>query len=138
MTKVLILYPVIAMAWWTLSILMLIPYRRFKAIKAKELTPKDFTLGESSNVRPFVALANRNYMNLLEAPLIFYVVCLTMYITDHVTQTALILAWCYVVIRVMHSIVHVTYNNLRHRLLCFASSNIILIALLASLTVSIL
>jgi len=128
----------IAMAWWTVLVLMLIPYRRVKAIKAKELTPNDFSLGESSNVSPYVALANRNYMNLLEAPIIFYVIGSLMYITGNVTLVAVVLAWCYVGLRSMHSIVHVTYNHVGHRLLFFASSNFVLMALLVSLTVSVL
>ncbi len=138
MNSISIIYPIIVIAWWTLIILLLIPYRRIKAIKSREITPQDFSLGESTNVSSYVALANRNYMNLLEAPIIFYVVCSAMYLTNNVTKTAVILAWCYVALRAAHSLVHVTYNNVRHRLLFFATSNFVLIALLTSLTMSIL
>ena len=127
----------IAMAWWTISILFLIPYRRVKAIKTNQLTPNDFSLGESNNVSSYVALANRNYMNLLEAPLLFYVVCFIMLIINKVTLMAIVLAWLYVGFRVIHSLVHVTYNDVRHRLLFFALSNFVLIGLLVSLTLSI-
>ena len=138
MTKFSILYPMIAMAWLTVSVLMLIPYRRFKAIKNKELTANDFSLGESSNVSVYVALANRNYMNLLEAPIIFYITCLLMYLIDSVTLITVVLSWCYVALRSMHSFVHVTNNNVRYRLMLFALSNFVLITLLALLTASIL
>lgn len=138
MTEISILYPVLAMVWWTLCVLFLIPYRRFKAIKNKELTPNDFSLGESSNVSDYVAIANRNYMNLLEGPLLFYVICLVMYLTDNVTQNTLKLAWCYVALRVVHSLIHVSYNHVRFRLLSFALSNFVLIVLLTLLTKSLL
>ena len=137
MSTISILYPMIAMAWWTISILFLIPYRRVKAIKTNQLTPNDFSLGESNNVSSYVALANRNYMNLLEAPLLFYVVCFIMLIINKVTLMAIVLAWLYVGFRVIHSLVHVTYNDVRHRLLFFALSNFVLIGLLVSLTLSI-
>ena len=42
---------------------------------------------------------------------------------------ALVLAWAYVVLRVLHSAIHLTYNNLFHRLPVFAASNVILVAL---------
>ncbi|PCH61305.1 MAG: hypothetical protein COC19_04895 [SAR86 cluster bacterium] len=132
-----ILFPMIALAWWTLCILMLIPYRRLKAVRRKLLRASDFTLGESNNVDSYVALVNRNYMNLSEAPLIFYVTCGIFYVTELAGQTALMLAWCYVGLRIVHSLIHISYNNVHHRLLFFALSNFALIALLAILTLSI-
>ena len=35
--------------------------------------PADFRLGESANVPENIKLVNRNYMNLLELPVLFYV-----------------------------------------------------------------
>ena len=39
------------------------------------------------------------------------------------------LAWVYVGLRVLHSIVHLTYNNVMHRLTIFAASNAVLAVL---------
>lgn len=136
MNDIHIIYPLIALAWLTIVVLMLIPYRRIKAIKRRELTANDFSLGESDKVSDYVALANRNYMNLLELPVIFYLVCTLMYITHNVSLLAVILAWSYVALRAMHSLVHVTYNNVRHRLACFALSNFVVMGMLATLTIT--
>ncbi|MBS0413400.1 MAG: MAPEG family protein, partial [Proteobacteria bacterium] len=38
-------------------------------------------------------------------------------------------AWPYVGLRVMHSVIHITYNRVLHRLTAFALSNVVLMAL---------
>jgi hypothetical protein len=68
-------------------------------------------------------------MNLLELPLLFYVVCLALYITLSVDALALALAWLYFALRLVHSLVHLTYNNVFHRLGAFAASAVVLGAL---------
>ncbi len=136
MPEILIIYPVFALVWWTLMVLMLVPYRRIKAVRNKELGPKDFRLGESANVSEYVALANRNYINLLEVPVIFYVVCFTIFLTGGLTQLSLILAWAYVGFRFVHSVIHLSYNNVQHRLYSFVLSVLTLIALVVTTTFS--
>jgi hypothetical protein len=124
-----ILYPVIALAALTFIVLLLIPFQRFKAAGQKRVVADDFKLGESANVPPEVSIPNRNYMNLLELPLLFYVVCLGMFVTQAVTPRAIAFAWGYVVLRALHSVVHLTYNKVFHRLIFFALSNFMLITL---------
>jgi hypothetical protein len=75
-------------------------------------------------------------MNLLEIPLLFYVACITLYVTRHVDAPAVWLAWAYVALRAVHSLVHLTYNNVIHRLVVFALSNVILLALWVRLYVA--
>jgi hypothetical protein len=121
-----IFYPVAALALLTLSVLLLVPYQRFKAALAKKITPDDFKYGESANVPPEVSIPNRNMMNLLELPLLFYVACLMMFVTHTVDGMAMNLAWAYFALRVGHSFVHLTYNNVIHRMTFFALSNFVL------------
>ena len=68
-------------------------------------------------------------MNLLELPVLFYVVCLVFYVTAGASSLAIALAWAYVVLRILHSMVHLTYNRVIHRLAVFALSNGVLVAL---------
>ena len=124
-----IFLPFLAMGLLTFIVLGLIPQRRFKAVFAGEVTPDDFALGESPAVPGHVSLPNRNYMNLLEVPTLFYAVCLALFVTGTVDGLALGLAWAYVAGRTVHSLVHVTYNKVLHRLILFAVSNFVLMAL---------
>lgn len=129
MNQIAILYPVIAMAALTFIVLLLIPYQRFKAVIRKQVVADDFKFGESETVPPAVCIPNRNYMNLLELPLLFYVACLVMFVTQTVTPMAVGLAWAYVTLRSVHSLIHLTYNKVVHRLTFFALSNVALVVL---------
>jgi hypothetical protein len=124
-----ILYPVLALVALTFVVLLLIPYARFRAAARGRVTVADFRYGESANVPGDVSLPNRNLMNLLELPLLFHVGCLALYVTNTVDTLALVLAWLYVALRIVHSFIHLTYNNVFHRLSAFAASNVLLLAL---------
>jgi len=50
------------------------------------------------------------------------------YVAGRVDQTALVVAWSYVALRAVHSAIHLTYNNVIHRLTAFALSNVVLMA----------
>jgi hypothetical protein len=105
MNQAAILYPVAALALLTLSVLILIPYHRFKASFAKKVSAHDFKYGESSRVPPEVSIPNRHLMNLLELPVLFYIACLTMFVT------------------------HRVYNRVTHRLGFFALSSLVLVVI---------
>src|SRR5436309_3109666 len=126
----LILLPMGALALLTFLALLLIPIRRFRAAFAGQVNAADFRYGESARVPGEVSIPNRNYMNLLELPMLFYVVCMLNYITSPtVSALTLALAWAYVGLRTLHSLIHLTYNNVMHRLTLFATSNFVLGAL---------
>ena len=110
MNQTAIFFPVFALAAWTFVILLLIPYKRIKAVARKQFVADDFKLGESKNVPPSVSLPNQNYTNLLELPVLFYVVCLMLYVTNNVDVIALYLAWAFVGFRLIHTVVHLTSN----------------------------
>jgi hypothetical protein len=121
--------PVGLLALWTLAVLLLVGFRRVTAARAGRVQVEAFRLGESPEVPEDVALPNRNLINLLEVPLLFYVACLGLYVTHRVQLGCLRLAWVYVGLRVVHSLIHLTTNNVRQRLMVFAASNFALVAL---------
>jgi hypothetical protein len=121
-----ILKPMAALGALTFMVLLLIPFVRFRSAFQGRVTADDFKLGESPRVPADVTLPNRNYMNLLELPTLFYAVCLALYALERVGGIDLLIAWAYVGLRAIHSLVHLTYNNVFHRLAVFALSNILL------------
>ena len=124
-----ILFPIFALACWTALVLLLIPIYRVRAARRREIVADDFKFGESASVPSYVIIPNRNYMNLLELPVLFYVGCLLLYVTASTSSLALALAWAYVALRVIHSLIHLTYNKVLHRLAAFAAGNAVLIML---------
>jgi hypothetical protein len=124
-----ILYPVFALATWTFLVLLLIPFYRVRAGLRREIKSDDFKYGESASVPAYVSIPNRNYMNLLELPMLFYVVCVLLYVSAGESSFAIKLAWAYLVLRIVHSVIHLSYNNVIHRLIAFAASNFVLVGL---------
>lgn len=128
MSQELIFAPLGAMALLTFIVLGFIPATRFRAVFAGRVTPEDFKLGESVRVPADVAVTNRNFMNLLELPMLFYVAGLMYYVAGRVDTAALALAWAYMGLRAVHSAIHLSYNNVIHRLSAYALSNLVLAA----------
>jgi hypothetical protein len=121
--------PMVALVLLTFGVLVYTGYKRFSAGFAGRVKGSDFRYGETANVPPDVAVANRNFMNLLEAPVLFYVLCLALYVTDHVTSVTLYLAWAYVASRMIHTAIHLAYNRILYRFAAYALSNVVLATL---------
>jgi hypothetical protein len=68
-------------------------------------------------------------MNLLEMPVLFYVVVLGFYATRRVEAITVWLSWAYVALRLMHSFIHLTSNRIIPRLMTFAAGNVVLLAM---------
>jgi hypothetical protein len=124
-----IFYPVAALVALTFAVGVRMYFARVGAARERRVKVGDFRLGESANVPADVALPNRNFMNLFEMPVLFYVVCVIFFVTNKVDGLALTLAWLYVASRIAHSLVHLTYNNVIHRLAAFSASNLVLLLL---------
>ena len=119
------------LALWTLLIWALVPLTRIRAGRAGHVHVKDFRYGESANVPGDVSLPNRNYMNLLELPVLFYAACLVVLATNRADDFTVLLAWAFVASRIAHSVIHLTYNNVLHRGVMFGAGVSIVFAMWA-------
>jgi hypothetical protein len=119
----------IALVLLTFGVLGYTGYKRFSAGFAGRVKGGDFRYGENANVPPDVAVANRNLMNLLEMPVLFYAVCLAIYVTGHVTSVTLYLAWAFMALRAAHTAIHLAYNRILYRFTPYALSNLVLLGL---------
>ena len=119
-----IFLPMAVLALWTLQVLLLIPVARFRAGRARQVSVEDFRYGESARVPDAVRLPNRNFMNLLEVPVLFYVAGFMAFLMQQADGLVVGLSWAFVALRVGHSLVHLSYNNVVHRLSLFALSNV--------------
>lgn len=128
-----IFWPVLALMAWTLLVLLQLGIRRLRAGFSGRLSANDFLCGESSRVPVDVALPNRVFMNLLEVPVLFYLLAIVFYVTHTVDAPAVALAWLFVVLRLAHSLIYFTYNKVLHRFLTFALGNVLVLAMLVYL-----
>ena len=129
-----ILCPMVALAWWTIAIFMLIPYRRLNPSLNKGVRLADYIAGEPDELPSYVSLPNRNIINLFEVPVLYYVSCTILFITGSVNSLVVGLAWGYFGLRIVHSLIHVTYNNVTHRATVFGLSAVVLVVLMVEMT----
>ncbi len=54
--------------------------------------------------------ASDNFRNLFEVPVLFFAVCLALAVTDAMTPLQLFLAWTFVVLRAVHSGIHLSHK----------------------------
>ncbi len=80
-----------------------------------------------------------NYNHLHEAPTVFYAVALSLALLggQNGEGTNASLAWAYVIVRILHSLVQATINRVMIRFMLFALSSLVLIALTARLVMAV-
>ncbi len=124
-----ILLPIFAMFVLAGVVTVLMLRERVAEMKERRIHPQ--TVASSSQMVGVLknTRAADNYKNLFEMPVFFYVLCLAALVTRQVGMTLLVLAWAYVGLRLVHSVIHMGYNKVMHRFYVFALSNGVLIAL---------
>ena len=124
-----ILYPVAALMLLVVLITVLMLRERVQEMKARRIHPKKV----ASSTQMAAVLQNTraadNYKNLFEMPMLFVACCLALLATQSVTPLFLGLAWGYVALRLVHSFIHVGYNNVMHRFNVFALSALVLLVM---------
>ncbi len=89
-------------------------------------------------VPPQVHLASYNLKNLFELPVLFYAVCLYLYLSDSVDRVYFVAAWWFCGFRVVHSLVHCSYNKVEHRFIAYQLSAIALWVMVIRATLQVL
>lgn len=125
-----ILAPVVLLIAWSLCILVLLYVRRIPAMQKAKIKPDTYLHEDVSDKLPLSERQTAaNYNHLMEQPTIFYALCLSIAVLHHVDQWAVWLAWGYVGLRVVHSLIQVTYHKVMHRFSIFMLSSIVLMVM---------
>jgi len=117
--------PVSALVVLTAVVWFRMYYVRFSEMKKAGLSTSDMH-PSNLNLPKAIIVSGDNFRNLCEAPILFYVACIIVYILGLSSSLLMSLAWVYVVLRCVHSFIHVGYNKIAHRFLAYFSSCIIL------------
>lgn len=126
-----ILYPAFALMALTIFCMFRLGLLRLAAVRRGEVDPRFFVLFRGYDEPDKLAAYSRHVVNLFEAPLLFYVIILTAVVTEQSGNWLLGLAWAYVVLRYIHSYVHLTSNVVLTRFRVFVVSMVTLVALWA-------
>ncbi|MCL2914984.1 MAPEG family protein [Shewanella corallii] len=124
-----LLLPLIALVLWSSVIWCWMYATRIPAIRASKirLNP-DAPAGEQMAQLPAkVRWKADNYNHLMEQPTVFYAIVLTLGLLGATGEHNIWLAWAYVVLRIIHSLVQSIGNNILLRFMIFVLSNVPLI-----------
>ncbi len=65
-----------------------------------------------------------NLSSLFKEPILFLIIATLDVVTDHVTRIQLYLAWVFVGLRYLHSVISLTYNDAQHRAIVYVISTL--------------
>ncbi|MDG2501186.1 MAG: MAPEG family protein [Porticoccaceae bacterium] len=117
-----IIYPVFCLVILTFIMAFATGTSRLISVRRKQINPKYYVLLSGDTPPDYVQKIGRNFANLLEVPVLFYLLAVLV-ITLEINHALLLnLAWLYVALRLMHTIIHVSYNYVMHRFMVFALS----------------
>jgi hypothetical protein len=127
------LAPVLALVAWTLVMWLWMYATRIPAMKAAGIDPQEAAYPGTwaHRLRPGVRSVADNYNHLHEQPTIFYALMFFAAMTGGGDGTSLALAWGYVGLRVLHSLVQATFNRVVVRFSLFALGTLVLMAFAA-------
>ena len=129
-----LLGPVVALVGWSIIVMLWMAVARAREFRRLGITRSNIPDGSrgadlEGRADPRAQWKAHNYMHLMEQPTIFYALVFYIYLAGRVDQTAVWLAWGYVGLRVVHSLVQATVNVVKYRFLLFALSSLCLLAL---------
>jgi hypothetical protein len=126
-----LILPVLALVAWTFVMWLWMYATRIPAMQAAKVDPQEMArTGAKLELPPTVSRVADNYNHLHEQPTIFYALALAAQLASADDGTNIGLAWTYVVLRVVHSLIQATANIIMLRFSVFTLGTIALGALL--------
>jgi hypothetical protein len=124
------LTPVLALVAWTFVMWIWMYATRIPAMKQAGIDPQEAAYPGTwaHRMRPGVRSVADNYNHLHEQPTIFYALMFFAALTGGGDGTACGLAWAYVALRVVHSLVQATVNRVMVRFSLFSLATLVLMA----------
>jgi hypothetical protein len=123
-----ILLPLFVQVFLTFGLMFGMMYHRTSAISRKEVRLSDISMREPNWPYRASLFANA-FSNQFELPVLFYVLTILEYVTRHADFVFVVLAWIFVLFRVLQALVHVTDNNVSRRGAFYGIGALVLVAM---------
>ena len=124
-----ILFPLFALFALTLFVALRLGYLRYTAVAKREVDLRYFKSYDSFDEPERLRITSRHLINLLEMPMLFYIICILAFVTNQSSALLVSLAWGYVAARLVHSYIHLGANVVLWRFRVFGLSILILAAM---------
>jgi hypothetical protein len=132
-----LVYPMTAMVMLTFTVLAVLFRSRVQAVARGEVSPSYFKTYQGEAEPAYSMQLSRQFKNIFETPTLFYAACLTAIVTGQSGLTLQLLAWTFVLLRVVHFFIHVGKNKLRPRITVFFASCVVLAVMWTTLAIGV-
>ena len=124
MSQTALLTPIFVLVLWTSVIFLVLAFGRVKHTK----NPQDAAHSKDlkGTMPDWVERAADNYNHLFEQPVAFYALTLCITVINNFDTFMVQLAWAFVVLRIMHSLVQLTFNLVLLRFFIFVMGWLVL------------
>lgn len=124
-----IFYPGVAMVLLTFVVWWRMYFTRIGQMKRERIHPQSVATSAQAAQRLTDSRAADNFRNLFELPVLFYFALTIAAFTGQAEPSVVGLAWTFVLLRVLHSAIHCTYNKVMHRFYAYVAGGMALWAL---------
>ena len=127
-----ILQPMLAMMVLTVVVWFWLYARRIPAMYRAGKPAQAYTTADKAAefLPDAVNFPSSNFKNLFELPVLFYALCLYLFVTGTADRVDVIAAWGFVGLRTAHSVVHCTVNIVILRFYLYLAASIALFLML--------
>ena len=132
-----LIYPMAVMVLFTFVVLIAMFRSRVRAVRKGEVDVYFYKTYQGASEPDSTLKLSQHFSNMLEVPTLFYVACVAAMVVGETALAFHLLAWLYVILRVIHAYIHTGRNKLRQRVNVYFSSWIVLLLMWAGLVVKV-
>lgn len=139
-SDVAIFQPFAVLMLLTLAVWLRLYFTRIPAMRRQRVHPQALATRAQKSAVDLGSAESRasdNFTNLFELPVLFYALCIALYVTSRIDFVHLGLAWGFVLLRIAHSIIHLGYNKVMHRFIVYAAGGALLFAMAVRFAISV-
>ena len=120
--------PFLGMMLLTLIVWIVLYVRRIGYLKSNRIHAQKVATPEkvAATIPEEVQYPANNFKNLFELPVVFYFLCLYLYVSGNVDSWYVMGAWAFVALRAIHSFVQCTTNIVMRRFIVYMAGAIVL------------
>lgn len=121
-----ILLPILAMVALTGGVWVRMYKERIGEMRSRGIHPQKIATSRQMAETMQNTQSADHFRNLFEMPVLFYVLCALLAITELTTPLLLACAWGYVALRAYHAYIHLTHNKVIRRFQAYVASCLVL------------
>ena len=120
----------LAMVLLVVAVAALMLFARIGDMRRKRIQPQSAAANSVTMAAHFENVqAADNFRNLFEVPVLFFALAAIALAIGYVPDWLVACSWLFFALRLLHSLIHCTYNKVYHRLAVFLASFVLLVGM---------